>query len=241
MRKIKQITLATIIGFTSIFTVKAMDDARLMRFPDINKNLVAFVYAGDIWTVDANGGDAKRLTSHKGLELFPKISPDGQWIAFSAEYSGSRQVYIMPATGGTPEQLTWYNDVGVMPPRGGYDRVILDWSPDSKKVLVRMNRTPFGERNGRYYFVDINGGQEEPLAITESKAKFNISANLAGGGLTGQAGALRLGISKALLKADENFKDIFRKNGYLTRDPRMKERKKYGQKGARKRFQWTKR
>ncbi len=81
----------------------------------------------------------------------------------------------------------------------------------------------------------------QPLAITESKAKFNISANLAGGGLTGQAGALRLGISKALLKADENFKDIFRKNGYLTRDPRMKERKKYGQKGARKRFQWTKR
>jgi len=81
----------------------------------------------------------------------------------------------------------------------------------------------------------------QPLAITESKTKFNISANLAGGGLTGQAGALRLGISKALLKADENFKDIFRKNGYLTRDPRMKERKKYGQKGARKRFQWTKR
>ncbi len=81
----------------------------------------------------------------------------------------------------------------------------------------------------------------QPLAITESKTKFNISANLAGGGLTGQAGALRLGISKALLKADENFRDIFRKNGYLTRDPRMKERKKYGQKGARKRFQWTKR
>jgi len=81
----------------------------------------------------------------------------------------------------------------------------------------------------------------QPLAISESKTKFNISASLAGGGLTGQAGALRLGISKALLKADENFKDIFRKNGYLTRDPRMKERKKYGQKGARKRFQWTKR
>ena len=81
----------------------------------------------------------------------------------------------------------------------------------------------------------------QPLAITESKAKFNISANLAGGGLTGQAGALRLGIAKALLSADTNFKDIFRKNGYLTRDPRMKERKKYGQKGARKRFQWTKR
>jgi len=81
----------------------------------------------------------------------------------------------------------------------------------------------------------------QPLALTESAGKFNIAANLTGGGLTGQAGALRLGISRALLIADENFKEIFRKNGYLTRDPRMKERKKYGQKGARKRFQWTKR
>lgn len=81
----------------------------------------------------------------------------------------------------------------------------------------------------------------QPLALTESAGKFNIAAKLTGGGLTGQAGALRLGISRALLIADENFKEIFRKNGYLTRDPRMKERKKYGQKGARKRFQWTKR
>ena len=82
---------------------------------------------------------------------------------------------------------------------------------------------------------------KQPLAITESSAKFNIAAKLNGGGLTGQAGALRLGIARALLIADSNFKDIFRKNGYLTRDPRMKERKKYGLKGARKRFQWTKR
>jgi len=81
----------------------------------------------------------------------------------------------------------------------------------------------------------------QPLVLTESMGKFNIAARLTGGGLTGQAGALRLGISRALLSADENFKEIFRKNGYLTRDPRMKERKKYGQKGARKRFQWTKR
>ena len=82
---------------------------------------------------------------------------------------------------------------------------------------------------------------KQPLALTGSADKFNISASLNGGGLTGQAGALRLGIARALLLADTNFKEIFRKNGYLTRDPRMKERKKYGQKGARKRFQWTKR
>lgn len=148
-------------------TVSAQNDARLMRYPDVNKNLIAFVYAGDIWSVDAKGGDATRLTSHKGMELFPKISPDGQWIAFSAEYSGSRQVYVMPAAGGTPRQLTYYNSVGMMPPRGGFDNVVLDWTPDNQSILVRMNRTAFGERNGTYYKVNINGGLEQPLQIKE--------------------------------------------------------------------------
>ncbi len=147
------------------FSGKAITDARMMRFPDINNNLVAFVYAGDIWTVSASGGDARRLTSHEGMELFPKISPDGKWIAFSGEYSGTRQVYIIPSEGGNPKQLTWYNSVGMMPPRGGFDDVVLDWTPDSKNVLIRANRTEFGERNGKYFLVNIEGGLEKPLQI----------------------------------------------------------------------------
>jgi tricorn protease len=143
----------------------AQDEARLMRFPDINTNLIAFVYAGDIWTVDAIGGEARRLTSHAGQELFPKISPDGKWIAFSGEYSGSRQIFIMPSNGGTPKQLTFYNSVGVMPPRGGYDNVPLDWTSDSKNILIRANRTPFGDRNGKYFLVSIDGGLEKELPI----------------------------------------------------------------------------
>ncbi|HAC73238.1 MAG TPA: acetyl-CoA synthetase, partial [Porphyromonadaceae bacterium] len=134
-----------------IFRASAVDDARMMRYPDINGNLVAFVYAGDIWTVQATGGEARRLTSHAGTELFPKISPDGKWIAFSAEYSGNRQIWVMPAGGGTARQLTFYNSEGVMPPRGGFDNVVLDWTPDSKRVLFRANRTSFGERNGKYF------------------------------------------------------------------------------------------
>jgi small subunit ribosomal protein S9 len=81
----------------------------------------------------------------------------------------------------------------------------------------------------------------QPLVLTNTATKFDVVANLSGGGLTGQAGAMRLGIARALMNADPEMKDILRKNGYLTRDPRAKERKKYGQKGARKRFQWTKR
>ena len=143
------------------------NDARLLRFPNINKDLVAFVYAGDIWTVPAAGGDARRLTSHEGLELFPRISPDGKWIAFSAEYSGTRQVYVMPAEGGTPRQLTYYNDISGLPPRGGYDYVILGWTPDSKQILVLSNRTPYDERIQKFYLVSLEGGLETPLQIPE--------------------------------------------------------------------------
>ena len=81
----------------------------------------------------------------------------------------------------------------------------------------------------------------QPLAATETIGKFNVSARLSGGGMAGQAGALRLGISRALVMADHSFMSILRKQGFLTRDPRAKERKKYGQKGARKKFQYTKR
>ncbi|MFH0877981.1 MAG: 30S ribosomal protein S9 [Candidatus Omnitrophota bacterium] len=81
----------------------------------------------------------------------------------------------------------------------------------------------------------------QPFAATNSVNKFNVNALADGGGLTGQAGALRHGISRALAKVDQDYKVLLRKNGFLTRDPRTKERKKYGQKGARKKFQWTKR
>ena len=161
MQKFILIALTTVF----IFQAYAFDDARMMRYPDINGNLITFVYAGDIWSVDANGGEAKRLTSHAGIELFPKISPDGKWIAFSAEYSGSRQIWVMPAEGGAARQLTFYNSVGMMPPRGGFDNVVLDWSPDSKSILFRASRTSFGERNGRYFTISIDGGMEEPLPI----------------------------------------------------------------------------
>ena len=157
--------LVFLLTISYSYNVSAIDDARLLRFPDINNNLIAFVYAGDIWTVNSNGGEARRLTSHEGLELFPKISPDGQWIAFSGEYSGSRQVYVMPSTGGVPRQLTWYNTVDGLPPRGGYDDVVLDWTPDSKQILIRANRTAFGERNGKYFLVSLDGGLEKPLPI----------------------------------------------------------------------------
>lgn len=82
---------------------------------------------------------------------------------------------------------------------------------------------------------------EQPLQATETLGKYDVIANVHGGGLSGQAGAMRLGIARALLKIEEENRSSLKTAGYLTRDPRMKERKKYGQKGARKRFQFSKR
>ena len=103
---------------------------RLLRQPDIAGDRIAFVYAGDIWIVDAKGGDARRLTSDDGVEYFAKFSPDGRRIAFCGEYGGTRQVFVIEVGGGAPRQLTFYNDVGAIPPRGRIDNRILDWSPD---------------------------------------------------------------------------------------------------------------
>ncbi len=164
----KKTILILSLCFGLVTSALAINDSRLLRFPDVNKHLIVFVYAGDIWSVSSLGGIAQKLTSHEGLELFPKISPDGQWIAFSAEYSGSRQVYIMPIYGGIPTQLTYYNDVGMMPPRGGFDYQVLDWTPDSQNILVRANRTPYGQRRGKYFLVSINEGLETPLQIPEA-------------------------------------------------------------------------
>ena len=174
-RPFAAVALALIVMLTApVPTLQAQptaDDStltRLLRYPDIHRDRIAFVYAGDIWSVPSGGGLARRLTSHEGMELYPKFSPDGRWIAFSGEYDGTRQVYVMPAEGGTPTQLTFYNDVGPMPPRGGTDYRIYGWTPDGSNVVFRANRLPWGVRVGRPYQVPVAGGLETPLAIPES-------------------------------------------------------------------------
>ncbi|MBA2734385.1 MAG: PD40 domain-containing protein, partial [Acidobacteria bacterium] len=144
--------------------------ARLLRFPDIHGDMIAFVYAGDIWTVPASGGTARRLTSHPGLELFPKFSPDGRWVAFSGEYGGTRQIFVISVDGGEPRQLTYRNDVGALPPRGGWDNIVLGWTPDGRNVLFRANRAPQSNRLGRPHLVPVEGGQEQPLPMKEGGA-----------------------------------------------------------------------
>jgi tricorn protease len=129
---------------------------KLLRFADISKDRVVFAYAGDLWTASREGGEARRLTSHAGNELYPKFSPDGKWIAFTGEYDGNPDVYVMPADGGEPRRLTFHpsNDM------------VLGWSPDGKDVLFRSTRIsapPY--RTTRLFLVSMQGGPARVLPV----------------------------------------------------------------------------
>ena len=104
--------------------------------------------------------------------------------------------------------------------------------------VITINQKPFDEYFPRPQLQAI---VRQPLEATAAGSRFNVTVKAEGGGMTGQAGAVRHGIARALLAMDESFKETLRKNGFLTRDPREKESKKYGRKRARKRFQFSKR
>ncbi|HSG38385.1 MAG TPA: PDZ domain-containing protein, partial [Thermoanaerobaculia bacterium] len=150
------------------FAGEASAQTKLLRFPDIHKDKVVFTYAGDLWTASANGGGATRLTAHPGLELFARFSPDGQWIAFTGQYDGDEQVYVIPATGGVPKQLTFYPARGPLPPRWGYDNQVYGWTADGKSVVVRSLRDAWDLTDSRIYVVPVAGGFGEALPMPMS-------------------------------------------------------------------------
>ena len=118
-------------------------EARLLRFPHINGNQIVFSYAGDLYTVQTDGGTARKLTSHIGYEMFPRISPDGKYIAFTGQYDGNTEVFVMPSTGGEPKRLTFSatlnrDDLG---DRMGPNNIVIGWTPDSKNICTEPANT----------------------------------------------------------------------------------------------------
>jgi tricorn protease len=149
----------------------AVTQTRLLRYPDIAGERVAFCYAGDIWVAPAMGGAATRLTAHAGLELFPRFSPDGKWLAFTGQYEGDEQVYVVPSEGGQPRQLTYYPARGPFPPRGGYDNQVMGWTPDGTAIVFRSQRDADGVRSeGQLFAVPAKGGPAKALPMPTSGA-----------------------------------------------------------------------
>jgi tricorn protease len=157
-------TLLAMILLTGNVLIQA-EEARLLRFPDVQGDRVAFVYAGDIYTVSRSGGNAVRLTSHEGLELFPKFSPDGDMIAFTGQYDGDLSVYVMPTDGGRPRRLTYHPGIARTSERMGPENIVMDWHPDGKSVLFRSRKETIDVWAGRAYLANINGGMPEPLPM----------------------------------------------------------------------------
>jgi tricorn protease len=134
---------------------RAAEDARLLRMPDLHGDRIVFVYAGDLWTVGRTGGTAQRLTTHPGLELYPKFSPDGSTIAFTGEYDGNPDVYLVPQTGGAPRRITYHPGNDLM----------TEWYPDGKSLLMRGNRNSPFLRCDQFYRLPIAGGLAEKLPL----------------------------------------------------------------------------
>ena len=151
-----------------VLAISAAAQTKLLRFPDINGDHIAFTYAGDIWTASATGGTAIRLTAHPGMEVFAKFSPDGKWIAFTGQYDGDEQVYVVPSGGGEPRQLTFYPAKGPFTPRWGWDNQVYGWTKDGKRIIFKSQRDSWALPIARLYTVSVDGGPAEALPMPEA-------------------------------------------------------------------------
>ena len=155
-----------LLGGIAALALKA-DEARLLRFPSLNGNRVVFTYAGDLYTVSALGGVARRLTSDpKGFEMFARFSPDGKTLAFTGQYDGNTEVYVMPSEGGEPQRLTYTatlerDDVS---DRMGPNNIVMAWK-DNETVVYRSRRNHWNPFKGELTLARLSGGVPEVLPV----------------------------------------------------------------------------
>lgn len=140
---------------TAPLLCQAQTDARLMQLPDVSNTQITFAFGDDIWVVPKQGGVAQRLTSPAGPEMYPRFSPDGKQIAFSANYNGNYDVYVMPTAGGVPTRLTYH----------GMPDIVQGWTPDGKSVLFTSGRESGKERFSQFYTIAATGGLPAKLPV----------------------------------------------------------------------------
>jgi tricorn protease len=149
-----RILLPLLLFVSALVSLAAADQPLLLQKPTVSKTHIVFSYAGDLWRVPRDGGDAVRLTVGPGIETDPIFSPDGSLIAFQGEYEGNQDVYVIPATGGTPKRLTYHPTADA--PVG--------WSPDGKQILFRSNRNAYS-RFTQLFTISVDGGFPTPVDL----------------------------------------------------------------------------
>ena len=162
------IALALTASMT-VYATSPSGEARLLRFPAVGGDNIVFCYAGNLYSVGIDGGLARKLTSDVGYECFPRISPDGRTIAFTAQYDGNTEVYSLPVEGGTPKRLTYSalverDKVGE---RMGPNNIVMCWTPDGKEIVYRSKQWNFSGLRGRLCKVSPEGGTPVMIPSTE--------------------------------------------------------------------------
>jgi tricorn protease len=127
----------------------------LFKYMDVSDNQITFVYGGDIWVMPKTGGTAIQVTHSPGEESWPRFSPDGKSIAYTASYNGNADVFVIPATGGLPTRVTY---------QSGGDQLV-DWHPDGKRLLFASARESGRGAMANLYLVDAAGGFPEKLKV----------------------------------------------------------------------------
>jgi tricorn protease len=145
----------------------AADETRLLRFPATNGKQIVFSYADQLYTVGVDGGEARRLTNTPGYAVFPRFSADGSQLAFTAQYDGNTEVYVMPAEGGTPKRLTYTatlsrDDVS---DRMGPNNLVMAWKNTSNEIAFRSRMTSFNSFVGQLYTVGTDGDVPKQVPV----------------------------------------------------------------------------
>ncbi len=159
--------MQTLLLFLLLCTsILAQDEARLLRFPAIHGDKIAFGYAGDLYLVSAQGGVARKVTSDIGYEMFPRFSPDGKYIAFTGQYDGNTEVYLINSDGGVPQRLTYTatlnrDDVS---DRMGPNNIVMAWR-DNDNIVYRSRWREFNDFKGQLYQVSKSGGLSDQLPL----------------------------------------------------------------------------
>ncbi|WP_299336328.1 S41 family peptidase [uncultured Psychroserpens sp.] len=148
-----------IVAFLGLFSIAASAQTKLLRQPTLHGNDVVFVYANDLWKASIKGGTALRLTSDDGYESSPHFSDDGKWIAFTAQYDGNIDVYIMPSEGGEPTRLTYHSAADF----------VQGWTPQGD-VLFRSGREGRPTQTNKFFTVSPKGGL--PVALDIPRAAY---------------------------------------------------------------------
>jgi tricorn protease len=154
MRQLAALVLVLLLGLFE----SSHAEAALLQTPTLSKTDIAFVYAGDIWAVSRQGGEARGLVRGTAAAGHPVFSPDGSMIAYNAKTDGNDDVYIVPATGGESRRLTWHP---------GDDEVV-GWTPDGKNVLFRSRRESTND-SSKLYRISLQGGLPEPLPLPRAE------------------------------------------------------------------------